>query len=185
MRSARVDFPWSMWAMMQKFRRTAGSVRPGAGADGMGTANLRKNERSRTPQFFHAARTDPDSPTATRDAVGRTSDSEEALPPWASSLWSSPVVPRVSGRRSPFPARGRSVPGLLPDDAVQVVRVVAARRLDVTLDVVLVGRVDIDDLVPFDVLVDLEAVELGALLAHRTPPSLSGPAGRSRRTLPR
>jgi small subunit ribosomal protein S20 len=30
-RSARVDFPWSMWAMMQKFRMTEGSVAPGCG----------------------------------------------------------------------------------------------------------------------------------------------------------
>src|SRR3954452_22648850 len=30
--SANVDLPWSMWAMMQKFRMTAGSVLPGTGA---------------------------------------------------------------------------------------------------------------------------------------------------------
>ncbi|GHE13543.1 hypothetical protein GCM10011381_36240 [Klenkia taihuensis] len=29
-RSANVDLPWSMWAMMQKFRMRAGSVRAGA-----------------------------------------------------------------------------------------------------------------------------------------------------------
>ena len=28
-RSARVDLPWSMWAMMQKFRITPGGVLPG------------------------------------------------------------------------------------------------------------------------------------------------------------
>ena len=28
MRSASVDLPWSMWAMMQKLRMRAGSVRP-------------------------------------------------------------------------------------------------------------------------------------------------------------
>ena len=27
MRSARVDLPWSMWAMMQKFRIRAGGVK--------------------------------------------------------------------------------------------------------------------------------------------------------------
>src|SRR3954447_19133074 len=32
MRSARVDLPWSMCAMMQKFRMIAGSVWPGCGA---------------------------------------------------------------------------------------------------------------------------------------------------------
>ena len=32
MRSASVDLPWSMWAMMQKFRITDGSVLPAAGA---------------------------------------------------------------------------------------------------------------------------------------------------------
>src|SRR6476661_4417929 len=32
MRSARVDFPWSMCAMMQKFRMMAGSVAAGTGA---------------------------------------------------------------------------------------------------------------------------------------------------------
>ena len=31
MRSARVDLPWSMWAMMQKLRITAGSVWFGTG----------------------------------------------------------------------------------------------------------------------------------------------------------
>ena len=31
-RSARVDLPWSMWAMMQKFRMMAGSVAAGTGA---------------------------------------------------------------------------------------------------------------------------------------------------------
>ena len=30
-RSARVDLPWSMWAMMQKLRMIAGSVEPGCG----------------------------------------------------------------------------------------------------------------------------------------------------------
>src|SRR3954451_7053767 len=34
MRSASVDLPWSMWAMMQKLRMMAGSVRPGGGACG-------------------------------------------------------------------------------------------------------------------------------------------------------
>ena len=33
-RSASVDLPWSMWAMMQKLRRIAGSVRPAGGTDG-------------------------------------------------------------------------------------------------------------------------------------------------------
>ena len=31
-RSARVDLPWSMWAMMQKFLMIAGSVAAGTGA---------------------------------------------------------------------------------------------------------------------------------------------------------
>ncbi|GAA3286105.1 hypothetical protein GCM10017708_00720 [Arthrobacter citreus] len=31
MRSARVDLPWSMWAMMQKFLMIAGSVAAGTG----------------------------------------------------------------------------------------------------------------------------------------------------------
>src|SRR6476619_236003 len=33
-RSASVDLPWSMWAMMQKFRTTSGGVDPGAGPVG-------------------------------------------------------------------------------------------------------------------------------------------------------
>ena len=33
-RSASVDLPWSIWAMMQKFRTTEGSVLPGCGAGG-------------------------------------------------------------------------------------------------------------------------------------------------------
>lgn len=32
MRSASVDLPWSMWAMMQKLRINAGGVLPGPGA---------------------------------------------------------------------------------------------------------------------------------------------------------
>ena len=38
MRSASVDLPWSMWAMMQKFRMTDGSVDPGLGALALATA---------------------------------------------------------------------------------------------------------------------------------------------------
>src|SRR5699024_6655526 len=33
MRSARVDLPWSMWAMMQKLRSSSGAVAAGAIAD--------------------------------------------------------------------------------------------------------------------------------------------------------
>src|SRR4028119_1222503 len=39
-RSASVDLPWSMCAMMQKLRRTAGSVLPGCGGRGFTAAGL-------------------------------------------------------------------------------------------------------------------------------------------------
>ena len=40
-RSASVDLPWSMWAMMQKLRMIAGSVWPGSGTVERGTGVFR------------------------------------------------------------------------------------------------------------------------------------------------
>src|SRR6476469_6308868 len=73
-RSARVDLPWSMWAMMQKFRMTEGSVRPGAGtlAGGVtdevprGTFQAGTGERSSS----HAGRCEPESAGRAGEEVG-------------------------------------------------------------------------------------------------------------------
>ena len=65
---------------------------------------------------------------------------------------------------------------------MEVVGVVAARRLDVTLDV-LVRAVDGVVQVTLDILVVVD-LELGALLAHPAVPSSRGPGGRDARTLP-
>ena len=63
-RSASVDLPWSMWAMMQKLRMTAGSVRPGGGAVGVvGTAvsSLLSGVVVGEPQSSHAGSSGPKS----------------------------------------------------------------------------------------------------------------------------
>src|SRR6476659_473255 len=48
-RSARVDLPWSMWAMMQKLRMIAGAVRPGCGAGVVGTETTADSRWVRDP----------------------------------------------------------------------------------------------------------------------------------------
>src|SRR6478735_8592061 len=47
-RSASVDFPWSMWAMMQKLRSKAASVEPGGGAAEDGNEHSRLDRGGRT-----------------------------------------------------------------------------------------------------------------------------------------
>src|SRR6478672_3421863 len=57
-RSANVDLPWSMWAMMQKLRRIAGSVRPGCGAgvlDTEASADSRSGARGQDPAIVPSA----------------------------------------------------------------------------------------------------------------------------------
>src|SRR5881392_3040683 len=61
-----------MWAMMQKFRRTAGSVRPGAGAAGMGTEDLRRSGWTRSTRLFHAGPPRPDSSYAAPQGSARS-----------------------------------------------------------------------------------------------------------------
>src|SRR4051795_8666771 len=52
-RSANVDLPWSMWAMMQKFRMIAGSVLPGWGALDRDTQTLFTGTASGEQTFSH------------------------------------------------------------------------------------------------------------------------------------
>src|SRR6476620_6254921 len=76
MRSARVDLPWSMCAMMQKFRMIAGSVWPGCGAscwdtwrflyDGWVRAGRRWRRRT---VILPRGRCPPDSDAGCSDAV--------------------------------------------------------------------------------------------------------------------
>src|SRR5512139_83078 len=60
-RSASVDLPWSMCAMMQKFRMIEGSVLPGWGAEGvlLDTNFFRWSVRTAEPPLFHASKGPP------------------------------------------------------------------------------------------------------------------------------
>ena len=58
-RSASVDLPWSMCAMMQKFRMIAGSVLPGCGATGrLGWDTNLFRDDERDASFSHGSRGD-------------------------------------------------------------------------------------------------------------------------------
>src|SRR6476661_4681246 len=86
MRSARVDLPWSMCAMMQKLRMIAGSVWPGFGTDtgGMAGTGFSGDSRSRgwTGPLFHSLGTvdelpglgDREAPALLERRLGRDGD---------------------------------------------------------------------------------------------------------------
>ena len=122
-RSASVDLPWSMWAMMQKFRMIAGSVLPGCGAAGRaraGTRTLPGTGAGRSP-FSHVADAGPCRPVDRHVAVQwphgraplagrRPSRCRTAAPPDGSSgstcpptsaRWSRASSARRSSGRSP------------------------------------------------------------------------------------
>ncbi len=67
-RSASVDLPWSMWAMMQKFRMIDGSVWPGCGAV-LDTGDFRYGVQSVVDPFFHGGTVPTESQRGTPRAV--------------------------------------------------------------------------------------------------------------------
>src|SRR5690242_7738666 len=94
-RSASVDLPWSMCAMMQKFRMIAGSVLPG-----WGRLALLDKEHSRVgrtePPFSHGAGGGPNTPGPTSGAGG------SAFLPVASGLPYASAMKRMSGVDAAF-----------------------------------------------------------------------------------
>ena len=87
-RSARVDLPWSMWAMMQKLRIIAGSVRPGLGAGG-----VKSSSRSAARRSCSRAAVGP-----ARRAVTPGAPSSHAGPPHPIARGSPDVVKPVATR---------------------------------------------------------------------------------------
>ncbi len=116
-RSARVDLPWSMWAMMQKLRSSSGGVAAGVmravcAALGIGDNVL----LVRVVGAGRAAHIVPRAGTEGRtagDARGRS--------------WPGDTRPPRGARRRPAPVRGRAR-DRRPGGAGRVLRAVAGRR---------------------------------------------------------
>src|SRR4051812_39722373 len=141
-RSASVDLPWSMWAMMQKLRIRRGSVCPGNA--GAGTWDFQDSSAGNGPLFHAGSR-----------AIGCVSRSCPGEPPHTARQGSGPVpldprrvapcrryVASVRGPAQVGVARGLDV-GALQPVALHVVLFVVRREgaagpQPVALDVVLV-----------------------------------------------
>ena len=109
-RSASVDLPWSMWAMMQKFRMIAGSVRPGRGAAAVRTRTALELGVGDAPSS-HAAT------AANRPAVPPTgarvrTPGRERPDATAVLMWETDVRDLVGGRVEPHRARRSRPPGV-------------------------------------------------------------------------
>ena len=116
-RSASVDLPWSMWAMMQKLRMIAGSVWPGCGAFSLGTDVSRVMYGGRRP-FSHrrtpgarAPRTpSPTAPSDDRVTAPYDPDDHPARPDRAPARVGAPAAARAGARRGAVRLAGRRRP---------------------------------------------------------------------------
>ena len=119
-RSASVDLPWSMWAMMQKLRMSRGSVWPGAVWD---------TEDSR-------ARGELQAPKAVGRAVTGFPRPHRGADPIPSTAWVKPwrAAPHGSPGQGPDPLR-RCCVLVGASSALAATEVGVTRRLDVAADV--------------------------------------------------